>query len=350
MSLFIPPILKVMKRRFSGKLKVVFILAVIIFSGLWSVRIYNSRKNHLEKETRFMMDTYVTIYAAGPKEITSKAVSLAFNRMEEIAVKFNSLDARSPVYAFNKKGVDISDPEIVELVRIGLKISQESEGAFDMTVAPLLELWGFYDKSFYIPQEQEIKDCLKNVGYQHFSLSNGVVKKDAQGVMIDLGGIAKGYALSEAAKVLKNAGVTQALIDAGGDVLALGSRGARLWRVGIKDPRGEGILGYVEVEGLAVIGSGDYERFFIKDGKRYCHIFDSKTGYPSQGIASVTLVYPDPVIAQPLAKIPFILGAQKGLEVLEKIPGMEAVIITTSGEKIYSRGLKHILTVISEQN
>ncbi|MDD5595503.1 MAG: FAD:protein FMN transferase [Candidatus Omnitrophica bacterium] len=332
------------------KLKIVLIIIIAVFAGLWSIRLYNSRRFHLEKETRFMMDTYVTLYAIGPKEITSHAISLALNRMEEIAVKFNALDSRSPIYAFNKNGEALSDSEIVALVRRGLEISKQSKGAFDMTIAPLLELWGFYDKSFRVPQEEEIKDCLKDVGYQHLFIDNGLLKKDAQGVMIDLGGIAKGYALAEAAKVLKNAGVVSAVIDAGGDVLTLGKKAGRLWKVGIRDPRGEGIIGYVEVEDLAVIGSGDYERFFIKDGKRYCHIFNAKTGYPAQGIASVTLIYPDPVIAQPWAKIPFIMGAKKGLEVLEKIPGLEVIIITTSGEKIYSPGLRHALNVVSETN
>lgn len=333
-----------------SKLKLIFIIIACLFAVLWGIRLYNGYRNHLEKEMRFMMDTYVTIYAVGPKEKTSQAIDAALNRMEEIGVKFNSLDPRSPIYAFNHQGTPISDPEIVDLVRIGLQISQESDGAFDMTVAPLLELWGFYDKSFRVPQEQEIKECLKRVGYQHLILKNGILKKDAEGVMIDLGGIAKGYALSEAIKVLKNSGVASALFDAGGDVYALGKKGRKLWKVGIKDPRGDGVLGYIRARDMAVMGSGDYERFFIQGGKRYCHIFDAKTGYPAQGIASVTLIYPDPVAAQPWSKIPFIVGPQKGLKILEKIPGLEAIIVTTSGEKIYSSGLKHILNVLPEDN
>ncbi len=331
------------------KLKIVFIIIIAVFAGLWGVRLYNSHRFHLEKETRFMMDTYITIYTIGPKEVTSKAVNSAFERLEEIDLKFNALNPESPVYAFNHQGNPITDLEIISLVRQGLQISKESNGAFEMTVAPLLELWGFYDRNFRIPRRQEIEDCLNKVGYWHLLFNNGILRKDASGVMIDLGGIAKGYALSQAVKILKNAGVTQALVDAGGDVYALGKKGRHLWKVGIKDPRGEGILGFVEVEDLAVIGSGDYERFFIEEDKRYCHIFDAKTGYPTQGVASVILVYPDPVAAQPWAKIPFVLGPKKGLEMLEKIPGLEAIIVTASGEKIYSRGLRHILNIVPEE-
>ncbi len=330
------------------KLKTIFVIILVIFAALLGLRTFNGYRYHLEKETRFMMDTYVTIYAIGPKSITSKAIGLALSRMEEIAVKLNSLDPRSPIYAFNHQGTPITDPEIINLMRLGLRISKESHGAFDMTVAPLLELWGFYSKNFRVPEEDAIKNCLNKVGYKHLLINNGVLKKDLEGVMIDLGGIAKGYALSQATKVLKNTGVSSALIDAGGDVYALGKKGRKLWKVGIRNPRGDGILGYLEVEDLAVMGSGDYERFFIQDGKRYCHIFDSKTGYPSQGIASVTLIYPDPLVAQPWAKIPFILGPKKGLEALEDIPGMEAIIVTPSGEKILSSGLQHILNAIPE--
>ena len=293
-----------------------------------------------------MMDTYVTIYAVGPKGITSRAVDLALGRMQEIDVKFNSLNPKSPIYAFNHNNVPISDVEILGLVQIALKASKETGGAFDITVAPLLELWGFYGKSYRVPEEQEIKDCLKKVGYQHLSIENGKLTKDNPGTQIDLGGVAKGYALVEAVKVLKAKGVNSALIDSGGDVFALGKKGKRLWKVGIKSPREEGLLGYVEVQDTAVMGSGDYERFFVKDGRRYHHIFNPKTGYPTEGVAGVTLIYPDPVLAQIWAKIPFFMGTKKGLQVLEKIPGVEVIVITTSGEILYSAGLKHALNVI----
>ena len=330
-------------------IKRVCIIIILVVAGLWGIRTYNARRFNVEKETRFMMDTYVTIYAVGPKEITSKAIGLALDRMQEIDVKFNSLNPKSQIYAFNENGKSITDPEILELVALALQVSRDTGGAFDITVAPLVELWGFYSKEYYLPKEQEIKDCLTKVGYEHLVLKNGRLDRDLPGVKIDLGGIAKGYALSEAVKVLKAQGVTSALIDDGGDVYALGKKGRKLWKVGIKDPRGEGVLGYVEVEDLAVMGSGDYERFFIKDGKRYHHIFNPKTGYPTEGVMSVTLISADPQFAQILAKAPFVLGLDKGMKMIEKIPGMEAVVITASGERVYSSGLKHILKVIPEE-
>jgi thiamine biosynthesis lipoprotein len=324
------------------KIKFVSIIMVVVIAGLGGLSSYNARRFHLEKQTRFMMDTYVTINAVGPKQAVLVAINSAFERMQELSVKLNSRDPQSPIYIFNHQGLAISDPEIIELIRVALQVSRESDGAFDITVAPLVELWGFSEKNYRSPSDQEIQDCLKNVGYQHLVLENGKVEKDNPGIRIDLGGIAKGYILSQAAEVLKAQGITSAIVDAGGDVYALGKKGKRLWRVGVRNPRENDILGYLEVEDLAVISSGDYERFFIKEERRYHHIFNPKTGYSTEGVIGVTLIYPDPVLAQAWTKIPFVLGPQKGLEMLEKIPGMEAIIITSSVEIFYPSGLKQI--------
>lgn len=325
------------------KLFFIIIAGLCLGAGILGIRLYNEFRHHEIKETRVMMDTFVTIHAIGPKQMTSRGVTLAFNRLQEIGVKFNSLDPRSPVYAFNHQGMPISDPEIIHLISLGLKVSKESEGAFDITVAPLVELWGFYQKMARLPKAKEIKQALKKVGYQHLSVKNGKLVKDNKGTRIDLGGIAKGYAISEAVKILKQGGVTSALIDAGGDIYVLGKKGGKPWRIGIRDPRKDGLLGYVEVEDCAVMGSGDYERFFVKEGKRYHHIFNPKTGYPTEGVAAVTLIYHDPVLAQAWSKIPFVMGAQKGMERLGQIPGMGVILVTDQGEALYSPGLERLI-------
>jgi len=315
----------------------IFVVAVLIYLGFWGIRQANLGMPQAEKETRLMMGTYVTVIVLGPQEAAAKAINLAFIRMREIDVKFNPINPQSPVYAFNRRSQPITDPEIIGLVRRSLEISKESGGAFDITVAPLSELWGFYAKSLRIPKDEEIKECLRNVGYLHLLFKNGELHKDNPAVKIDFGGIAKGYALAEAARVLKDNGVISALIDLGGDVYVLGKKGATPWKVGIKNPRGEGILGYIEAKDQAVASSGDYERFFIEKGKRYHHIFNPETGYPTEGVTGVTVVHPDPVLAQAWAKIPFVLGAQKGIQALNKIKGMQAVIVTASSEVIYSK-------------
>ena len=318
--------------------KTIQIFSVIILVGLgfWGIKRANLSIPPARTETRLMMGTYATIIALGPKEITTKAMNLAFMRMQEIDVKFNPINPQSPVYAFNRNNKPISDPEIISLVKRALEISRKSNGAFDITVAPLLELWGFYVKASSVPKDKEIKSCLRNVGYRHLLFKGGKLNKDNPKVKIDFGGIAKGYALAEAARVLKNNGVTSVLIDLGGDIYVLGRYGARPWKVGIRNPRGTDILGYLEAKDQSVSSSGDYERFFVEKGKRYHHIFNPVTGYPTEEVAEVTLIHPDPVLAQAWAKIPFVMGSQKGLQALDRIKGMQAIVVTSDGEILYS--------------
>lgn len=323
--------------------------AALLFLAMLGVRLYNLHRFHFEKQTRFMMDTYVTVYAVGPKSITAPSVVSALDRMQAVDVKFNSRNPDSPIYSFNEKGIPITDPEIIHVARIALQIAEASDGAFDITVAPLIELWGFYGESPRLPGDDEIKRCLENVGFHHLLLSDTTLEKKRAGVKIDLGGIAKGYAVAEAAAVLKQGGVSSALIDAGGDVHALGKKGRSPWKVGIKHPRGEGLLGFMEVEDLSVMGSGDYERFFMKEGKRYHHIFNPKTGYPVEGIAGSTLVHPDPLVADAWNTALFILGPEKGMRRVEEHTGMEAMMMTDSGKLLYSTGLKNALSIPEEK-
>jgi thiamine biosynthesis lipoprotein len=336
------------KNAWLKKLKLALILVLVVLGASLAVRYYNLYRFHLEKQTRFMMDTYVTVYAVGPKKATSRAIDLALDRMQELDTKFNSLNPKSPIYAFNHRSEPITDKEIVHVAEMTLEIAEASEGAFDITVSPLLELWGFYGDSPHPPQDQEIKTCMMRIGYKYLAIKDSRLEKTKEDVSIDLGGIAKGYSVSQAAKILKEEGVGSALIDAGGDVYALGKKGRDPWKVGIRSPQGDDLLGYVEVEDLAVMGSGDYERFFDKDGKRYHHIFNPKTGYPAEGLSGITIVHPAPMLADAWNTALFVLGPEKGLELVEKIPGMETVMVTTSGEILYSSGLKNRLHHISK--
>jgi thiamine biosynthesis lipoprotein len=340
---------RVKKTRLLKKWKLVALSVFILIVVLTGTRFYNRYRFHFEEQTRFMMDTYVTIYAVGPEKVTAPAITSALDRMQEIDNKFNSQNPESPVYTFNHQDIPIADPEIVALVRLALQIARDTDGAFDITIAPLIALWGFYGDSPRLPEKEAIKACLSRVGYQHLVLQNGMLHKNEAEVRIDLGGIAKGYSVLQAVEVLKKKGVSSALINAGGDVYALGKKGRDMWKVGIRSPRGDDILGYVEVEDLAVMGSGDYERFFVQDGKRYHHIFDPKTGYPAEGLSATTLIHPDPVVADAWNTAIFVLGPEDGLKWVEKISAMETVMVTTAGDIIYSNGLKNALHVLEAQ-
>jgi FAD:protein FMN transferase len=319
----------------------------VVFLAVLGVRLYHLYQFHFEKQTRFMMDTYVTVYAVGPKSTTIPAINSALDRMQEVDVKFNSLNPKSPIYSFNEQGVPISDPEIIDVVRIALQVAKDSDGAFDITVAPLLELWGFYgDSQRRLPGDDEIKRCLENVGYHYLVLSDTKLDKKKASVKIDLGGIAKGYAVAQAVEVFKRSGVASALIDAGGDIFALGKKGRFPWKVGIKHPRGDGLLGFIEVENLTVVSSGDYERFFMKDGKRYHHVFSPKTGHPVEGVTGTTVVCSDATVADAWSTALFVLGPEKGMRRVEEgYAGMEALMVLDSGEILYSKGLKNALVM-----
>lgn len=325
-------------------------IVLVLVSTALAVRYYNMHRYHVEKQTRFMMDTFVTLYVVGPPKVGATAIKAAFERMQEVDAKFNHLAPKGSIYAFNNFGTPISDPEIVFVAEKALEISHMTDGAFDVTIEPLIELWGFYNDKPALPEDSAITACLSKIGYKHLSVEGGILTKDNPDIRIDLGGIAKGYSVNQAKAVLKEHGIRSAMIDAGGDIFALGKRGKDLWKIGIRSPRGNDIVGFIDVEDLAVMGSGDYERFFMHNGKRYHHIFDPRTGYPAQGLSGTTLLHADPMLADAWNTAIFVLGPEKGATIVESFPGMEAVMITETGKITYTSGLAHALKINTETN
>jgi len=317
-------------------------LILLSAAGLLVAACAKNNSLPLVKQTRLLMDTYVTITAAGPQKPASAAVQAAFDRMEEISRKFNHLDTLSPVYRFNTRNEPITDSEVVNVVRAAQQVSEATGGVFDVTVEPLVRLWGFYGDEPALPDPRAIDSCRALVGYRKLSVQADRVTKDDSRVTIDLGGIAKGYALAEAAAVLRGRGVDSALIDLGGDVYALGRKAGQNWKIGVRNPRADGILGVVQASNLAVVTSGDYERFFFgPDSMRYCHIIDPRTGRPAQGIASTTVIMRDPLESQGWSKVLFILGPQAMRYAGQA--GFEAMIINDSLRAFLTPGLAGIL-------
>jgi FAD:protein FMN transferase len=291
------------------------------------------------KQTRLMMDTYVTISAFAPGPKATAGIDSAFARLEQISHRFNHLESTSPIYAFNERNLPITDPEIIHVLAAAQRISALSGGAFDVTVEPLVRLWGFYDSCPALPQQRQIDSCLKFVDYHNLVIDSARVTKKNPGTRIDLGGIAKGFGLAEAARVLRQTGVDSALIDLGGDVYAIGRKGDQPWKVGIRNPRGDGVVGVVSLRNLAAVTSGDYERYFWgPDSVRYCHILDPHTGWPARGFSSTTVLMRDPLLAQGFSKVLFILGPD-ALKLADSTDHFEAVLITDSMKAITSAGL-----------
>lgn len=327
------------------KKKIIISLAAVLVIG--AVFLWQSKGGvpGIHRKTEFLMDTYVTIQALGKKNDVLKAIDDAFAEMERVEKKFTLFDPGNPVYGFNGNSDEITDPEIIYLAEEALKISRKSGGNFDITVKPLIQLWGFYNGRGSLPAENKIKQVLKQVDYRLLEIRDGVLTKKNKKVEIDFGSIAKGYALSRAAASLKKSGISSALIDAGGDIYALGSLDGKPWKIGIRNPRGEGIAGVVRVSSRAVVTSGDYERGFTQDGRRYHHILDPATGYPADGPASVTVIAGRADIADGWATALFAAGTKSALKMFRENPEIEGVIVGDEGEIYYSSGAEEMLTI-----
>ena len=311
----------------------VIVTGLVLFL-IW-IQLSCTPKGEMQKQTRFLMDTYCTVQVPGGLEVLD-AIEAALDRMEVVDRRFNVLDSSNALYQFNHYSETISDQEILSLIETALKVGDESEGAFDITIYPLIERWGFFSETPSLPDKDEIKKFLEHIGSSNLTIKNGKLTKRDQKVQIDLGGIAKGYAIKEALKVLKEFQIESALIDAGGDIYALGKLNGKSWKIGVRNPRGEGVVGVLEVSDMAVVTSGDYERFFEADGVKYHHLLDPKTGYPAEGLTSVTVISSDPVLADAWSTALFIMGKEKGMPLSEKKGDLKIIMITTDGDIVSS--------------
>ncbi len=322
----------------------IFLIVFLLFAGIFALKTA-VKSPRLYRKSEFIMGTYVTIQAEGKRKRVLKAMERAFREVAAVGEKFTVFGQESPVYEFNENSVSIEDSGIIELVKKSLKISRESGGAFDITIKPLVELWGFYEGEPRLPAREEITETLKIVNYRLLETEGWRLTKKDNRVEIDFGGIAKGYALTKAADSLRDSGVESALIDAGGDIYALGTREGNPWKIGIRNPRGEGTVGIIKATDKAVVTSGDYENFFISDGKRYHHIINPATGYPPRDMVSVTVMADNAEIADAWATALSVIGRERGLKLLEKQPGIEVVMIDESGKIYHTPGAGEFLTL-----
>jgi thiamine biosynthesis lipoprotein len=269
---------------------------------------------------------------------------------DEVSAKVKELDA---LWTINNPGGDINklndhagegyielNPETISILKSARKISDLSGGAaFDITVAPLVKAWGVGTENPQVPAADLVKKLVSLVNYQDVLIDEATNSAGLRmkGEMVDLGGIAKGYIGDLAIEIYKNNGITSAFVNLGGHVVVLGSKpDGSAWRVAIQNPRGQNgtFVGVVSVTDKAVVTSGDYQRYFTENGKRYCHIFDPRTGYPADScLMSVTIVASSSTEADGMSKA-FVLGLEKGMDLVEYYGKAEAVFITDD-KKIY---------------
>lgn len=286
------------------------------------------------------MDSLVTINVVSrSKEDAEKGIDAAFSEIEKLEQLTNFFSPDSEISQINRNAgiseVKVS-PETLELLDKALFISKKTEGAFDITIGPVITLYDFYKK--IKPEDLELKKKVSFVNYKDLLIdrnkSTAFLKKS--NMLIDPGGISKGYAADKAVETLKKLGIHAGLISVAGDIKAFGLKpDRRPWRIGIRNPRAkdkeDDIMATIELKDMAISTSGDYERYFILNGRRYHHLLNPKTGYPAEGCQSVSIITKEGVFTDALATGIFILGPERGLKVLEEM-GFDGVIVDSTGK------------------
>jgi thiamine biosynthesis lipoprotein len=272
-----------------------------------------------------MMGTYVEVISPD-----MRAPGIVFREIQRFENLLSKYKPDSEVTKLNESGKLKASPEAFYVIKKSVEFWRASDGAFDITVAPLVDLWGFTEKRYRLPTDKEIKSALNLVGSDKIILheEDNVVEFKTPGMKIDLGAIAKGYATDCAVIKLKTAGIKSCLINTGGQIYCLGDNFGIPWKVAIKNPRGKTVIGYLKLKDKAVATSGDYEQYFFKNNKRYSHILNPKTGYPADsGILSVTVVAQDGLTSDALATAIFVLGKSKGAVLAGRFADTEVRII-----------------------
>lgn len=304
------------------------------------------------EQTIFAMDTAMSLTVYGDNAETLCAD--AAHKINELAAKWSVTDERSEIYRANNIGADLStsyiSAETAELIGYALEMNEQTGGAFDITLYPVLREWGFTTGEYRIPSDERIAELLRKTGSGRVEL-NGNTLTLKGGAMIDLGGIAKGYTGDILAEYLKKEGVQSALFDLGGNIHAVGGKpDGSAWRLGIQDPDGDGNLAVLQLRDKAAVTSGGYERYFEgEDGERYCHILDPETGRPADsGLVSVTIVGDEGRLCDALSTAVYVMGADRAEALWHERGDFEMVLLTDSGELLITAGLRGSIEVISD--
>ena len=295
------------------------------------------------RETRMPMGTYMTmtVYAAS-QEAGRKAIAAAFARVEEAEAAISTWRKDSDASKVNRLagGEPVAvDRRLVAVLRRACEVSAETGGAFDVTVGPLVRLYKRCYRRHRLPTEEERAKAMALVGHRAIEVDAeaGTARLSRKRMRVDFGAIGKGYIVDEAVASLRGSGIRAALVDAGGDIYALGSPpGREGWLIGVRDParpdeiRDERLL----VRDRAVATSGDYEQFVVIDGRRCSHILDPRTGRPVEHMTSVTAIAPDATAADAYATACSVFGPEAAVAFAEKRPGVEVMLLHRKGERL----------------
>ncbi len=303
------------------------------------------------RDTRMALGTHVTVMIWESKEekAAAKAIDQAFAEIERVESIFSTYREQSEISKINNAAgispVKVS-AETLTMLKQGRGFAQISKGAFDITFAGAGKLYVFGSEKGKVPSQEQIDKALQKVGIERLKLDpeTQTAYLERPETKIDLGGYIKGYAVDSACAVIKKAGFTDFIVNAGGDMYVAGSKGKQSWRIGIQSPRGnrDELVAALSVNDRAVVTSGDYERFFLHEGKRYHHILDARTGRPARRCQSVTVIAAGVMEADAMATIVFILGPEAGIGLVESMQNTQCLVIDAKGKWHYSSGFKKV--------
>lgn len=323
------------------KLKLTFLLFCLPFfaNAQWFTHSFKvmGTLSHVE----FWLDEQANTFSS---EQAQSLITSVEQEMFRIDQQMSPYKEQSELSLINREAANKAVPisaELFNLLKTAQHISKISDGAFDITYASIGYQYNYREK--IRPTQSSIAKALPAINYTDITLNKEqlTVHFNHQGMKIDLGGIAKGYAVKRCLHLLEKAGVNHALVSAGGDTGLLGDRNGRPWLVGIKHPRAEHKMAVnIPLENEAISTSGDYERYFIEDGVRYHHIINPKTGDSVRTVVSVSVMGKDPTYVDALSTTVFVKGLVEGLALINKLPEFEAIIIDNQQRLHYSKGLQ----------
>ena len=287
------------------------------------------------KESRRLMWTQFEIVAYGTdKAKLAEAADAAFDEIDRLDKQMSNYSETSELTYINRNAAEkdvIVEKELFDLLKFSFDASKDSDGTFDITVGPLMKAWGFFKGQGRIPEPSELKSVMSTVGSKHVIAdeSKRTIRFDRDGVELDLGGIAKGYAVDKAAQILRQSGVTSAMITSGSSIYAIGAPPNQSgWKIEVTNPLDlPHSATSVELKDDSISTSGCYDKNFTIGGKTYCHIMDPRTGYPIDGILSATIITPRGVDAEVYSKVLMIMGIDGAKVFLKRHTDVRAILL-----------------------
>lgn len=327
----------------------IFIISLLLVSC--------NKEANIHEKTEFMMDTIINLKIYDGEN--EKAMEEGIARIAEIEKIMSAHLEDSDLSNINKnagiKPVKV-DRELYNIIEKSIEIAEKSNGAYEPSIGPLVELWNIKESSSErdsIPTKEEIESAKSLVNYKNIELleDNQVYLKD-KGMKLDLGGIVKGYAADEVKDIFVENGVKSAIIDLGGNIYTIGTKvDGSSWNIGIQNPidTESKYIGVLELNNKTIVTSGDYERYFEYNGERYHHIIDSKTGYPSQsGLSGISIISDNSMEADALSTAVFVLGKDKGIELLKEYSEIDGIYILKDKNVFIDKNLENGFKITDE--